>query len=54
VPFLSILRETQNHNMASEKMQSIFELPPYLVARDLDQWEPIIKWLVSKRSQPGK
>jgi chromosome partitioning protein len=52
-PFISVLRETQNYNRASEKGQGIFELPPYLVARDLDQWEPIIKWLGSKRSQPA-
>jgi chromosome partitioning protein len=52
-PFLSVLRESQNYNKASEKGQGIFELPPYLVSRDLDQWEPIIKWLRSKRSQPA-
>lgn len=52
-PFLSVLRESQNYIKASEKGQGIFELPPYLVSRDLDQWEPIIKWLGSKRSQPA-
>jgi chromosome partitioning protein len=51
-PFISVLRETQNYNKASERGLGIFELPPYLVSRDLDQWEPIIKWLGSKRSQP--
>ena len=50
-PFISVLRETQNYNKASERGQGIFELPPYLVTRDLDQWEPVIKWLGSKRSQ---
>ena len=52
-PFLSVLRESQNYIKASEKGQGIFELPPYLVGRDLNQWEPIIKWLGSKRSQPA-
>ena len=52
-PFISVLRETQNYNKASERGLGIFELPPYLVNRDLDQWEPIIKWLGSKRSQPA-
>ena len=52
-PFLSVLRESQNYIKASEKGQGIFELPPYQVSRDLDQWEPIIKWLGSKRSQPA-
>jgi chromosome partitioning protein len=49
--FLSALREIQNYNKASEKGQGIFELLPYLVGRDLGQWKPIIKWLMSKRSQ---
>jgi chromosome partitioning protein len=50
-PFLSALREIQNYNKATEKGQGIFELLPYLVGRDLGQWERIIKWLMSKRSQ---
>jgi len=51
-PFISILRESQNYNKASERGLGIFELAPYLAKRDLDQWEPIIKWLSSKRSMP--
>ena len=51
-PFLSALRKILNYNKASEKKQRIFELLPYPVGRDLGQWEPIIKWLISKRSQP--
>ena len=51
-PFISVLRETQNYNKASERGLGIFELAPYLAKRDRDQWEPIIKWLASKRSLP--
>jgi len=51
-PFIGVLRETQNYNKAAERGLGIFELAPYLVRRDLDQWSPIIKWLNSKRSQP--
>ena len=51
-PFLGVLRETQNYNRAAERGLGIFELAPYLVRRDRDQWEPIIRWLNSKRSQP--
>ncbi len=51
-PFISVLRETQNYNKASERGIGIFELAPYMVKRDRDQWEPIIKWLNSKRSLP--
>ncbi len=53
-PFISVLRETQNYNKAAERGLGIFELAPYLINRDRDQWEPIIKWLASKRSMPAK
>ena len=53
-PFISVLRESQNYNRAAERGLGIFELAPYLVRRDIDQWEPIIKWLASKRSQPAR
>ena len=51
-PFISVLRETQNYNKAAERGLGVFELAPYLVRRDLDQWSPIVNWLGSKRSQP--
>lgn len=51
-PFLGVLRETQNYVVAAERGLGVFELPPYAVRKDLDQWEPIIRWLGSKRSLP--
>lgn len=54
VPFISVLRETQNYNRASERGLGIFELAPYMIRRDLEQWDPIIDWLNSRRSQPIK
>lgn len=51
-PFISVLRETQNYVRAAERGLGVFELPPYAVRKDLDQWDPIIRWLGSKRSQP--
>lgn len=51
-PFISVLRETQNYVRAAERGLGIFELAPYAVRKDLDQWEPIVRWLNSKRSQP--
>jgi chromosome partitioning protein len=51
-PFISVLRETQNYVRAAERGLGIFELAPYSVRKDLDQWQPIIRWLNSKRSQP--
>lgn len=53
-PFISVLRETQNYNRAAERGLGIFELAPYLISRDLEQWDPIIKWLNSRRSLPIK
>lgn len=52
VPFISVLRETQNYNRAADRGLGIFELPPYMISRDLEQWDPIIQWLSSRRSQP--
>jgi len=52
-PFISVLRESQNYIRAADRGLGVFELAPYLVRRDLDQWSPIIRWLGSKRSQPA-
>ncbi len=51
-PFISALRETQNYVRAADRGLGVFELPPYAVRKDLDQWDPIIRWLNSKRRQP--
>lgn len=52
-PFISALRETQNYVRAADRGLGVFELPPYAVRKDIDQWDPIIRWLNSKRSQPA-
>jgi chromosome partitioning protein len=51
-PFLTMLRDSQNYIRAAEQGLGIFELAPYATAIDREQWEPIIKWIKSKRSQP--
>jgi chromosome partitioning protein len=51
-PFLTMLRDSQNYIRAAERGLGIFELAPYATAVDREQWEPIIKWVKSKRSQP--
>ncbi len=50
-PFLTVLREAQVYNRAADRGLGIFELAPHMVRRDIDQWEPVIRWLASKRSQ---
>jgi chromosome partitioning protein len=52
IPFITTLRDTQNYIRAEERGLGIFEMAPSLVAHDLEQWEPLLKWLRSKRSLP--
>jgi len=52
VPYLAALREAQNYIRAYSRGLGIFELPEYLAWPDWDEWEPILSWLKSKRSQP--
>lgn len=52
IPFITTLRDTQNYIRAAERGVGIYEMAPSSVAHDLEQWEPLVKWLRSKRSQP--
>ncbi len=45
LPFLGVLRETQNYVRCAERGLAIFDLPPARVQTDLDQWLPILAWL---------
>ncbi len=53
IPVVATLRDTQNYIRAAERGRGIFELAPSLVYDDLEQWEPLVKWLRSKRSMPA-
>jgi chromosome partitioning protein len=52
IPFITTLRDTQNYIRAEERGLGIFEMAPSLVEHDLEQWQPLLKWLHSKRSLP--
>jgi chromosome partitioning protein len=52
IPFVATLRDTQNYIHAEERGLGIFEMAPSSVVHDLEQWEPLLKWLRSKRSLP--
>jgi chromosome partitioning protein len=52
VPYVAALREAQNYIRAYQRGIGIHELPPYLAWPDWEQWDPIIEWLESRRSQP--
>ncbi|MDA3869816.1 MAG: ParA family protein [Gammaproteobacteria bacterium] len=54
IPYVATLRDTQNYIRAEEYGIGIFEMPPSQVYQDLESWEPLIKWLRSKRSMPDK
>jgi len=51
IPFIATLRDTQNYIHAEDKGVGIFEMAPSKVWQDLEQWDPLIKWLRSKRSR---
>ncbi len=52
IPYLTMLRDNQNYVRAAERGLGIFEMGPAATVVDRDQWEPILKWIKSKRSQP--
>ena len=52
VPYVATLRDTQNYIRAEERGIGIFEMAPSQVYQDLEGWEPLTKWLRSKRSMP--
>src|SRR5690606_26814602 len=52
VPYVATLREAQNYIRAYQRGLGVHELPPYLAWPDWEQWEPLLEWLGSKRSQP--
>ena len=45
VPFLGALRETQLYVRSLERGMTIFDLPSRMAETDLQQWDPLLKWL---------
>lgn len=45
LPVLTHLRDTQNYVTAAFEGKSIFDMAPSTVAQDIEQWQPIIRWL---------
>jgi chromosome partitioning protein len=50
---VATLRESQNYLVADARGLGIFDLTRHQVTRDIEQWEPLLKWLESKRSIPA-
>ena len=53
LPFATCLRQSQLYIRAAERGLGIFELAPSSVARELDLWQPLLRYLNSKRSIPS-
>lgn len=49
IPVVTTLRDSQSYIRASEMGVGLFEMKPYLVREDLDQWLPLIGWLERRR-----
>jgi len=49
IPFVTHLRDSQNYIRAAEYGIGIFEMAPYLVQADLEQWRPLIRWVERNR-----
>lgn len=45
LPVLTHLRDTQNYVTAAFEGKSIFDMTPSIVAQDIAQWQPIVRWL---------
>ena len=53
LPFLTVLRASQNYIRAADQGLTIFELAPSMTYYDMEQWVPLLRWLNSPRSIPG-
>src|SRR3989344_4638206 len=52
IPFVTTLRESQNYLVADARGRGIFDLNRSQAEREIEQWQPLLKWLDSKRSMP--
>lgn len=48
IPFVTTLRDTQNYVHAARRGIGIFEMGASQVAKDLEQWRPLINWIEGK------
>lgn len=49
IPFMTMLRASQNYIHAAAWGVSIFELPAHKTVYDREQWAPLLRWLSSDR-----
>jgi len=51
LPYVATLRDTQNYIRAEERGVGIYEMAPSQVVQDLESFDPLVRWLKSKRSR---
>ena len=52
LPFVAMLRNTQNYVHAAERGLSVWEIAPSKAEHDMELWDPLVRYLNSKRSLP--
>lgn len=48
IPLVGILRDSQIYLHAAAEGKGIHDFKPYRVRKDIDQWEPIVRWLETR------
>ena len=51
LPFVTTLRDSQNYIRASTQGIGIFEMDSRIVARDIEQWQPLLQWITESTGQ---
>ncbi len=49
VPFVGVIRNSQNYVKAADSGVGIFEMPATEVKQDMIEWEPVLHWIEGKR-----
>ena len=52
IPYIAAFREAQNYIRSYTRGLGVFELPEYLAWPEWEQWDPLVKYLNSRRSRP--
>ncbi len=52
IPVIATLRDSQAYVRAFDSGVGLFEMKPYLVREDLEQWQPLLGWLMNRSEPP--
>lgn len=50
IPVIATLRDSQAYVRAFDNGIGLFEMKPYMVREDLEQWQPLLGWLFNRNS----